>query len=294
MARKRNDGIDPDLLDESMSEEDDVGTGGIEPPGFNPAEAAQQADEDEETDEGDEDELSWLPEKFRKDPTKLVEAYTNLEREFGETREYNRRLETRLEQIEQQMRQPQPSADVYERQVEQLYEMYENDPIRATQYMIASGNQALLGQITQMMQANQPDPNQVTPQDEMTAYVADVYMDRMVPDWSDYKERVHQRILRQPNLLPDHALGSIQGISEALHVVYELEKAAEAQDLLAEYEKNGITEDTLARARKLRAQTTRPSRATRQEMSPQDIELAEMKDALERTSWSARMARYGH
>lgn len=190
--------------------------------------------------------LSWVPEKFRSNPEKLAEAYTNLEREYHSSRQEVKGLEDAVQSLSSQFeeftaKQSQPDPNqVYS----QWQDLYDQDPI-GTMAQIA---QATATQILQQQASAQKEPT-ATP--DVVAFIADQTMAQQHEDWGGYKEKVAEVIAQNPLFQRDELWMNPQSASQALDSAYQMVKA---QDVLSG---NHIAQQQQAdtRAMKLAAQT---------------------------------------
>lgn len=168
----------------------------------------------------------WVPEKFRSAPEKFGEAYSNLEREFHQTRQ---ELAAQREQVEQLVAQQQqtaatpPAADN-----DALYAAYESDPVGTMAYL-AQQAAAQAVQAIQPQLREQQKPVQDA-QNELLAYTIDKMVAGRIPDWDDHKGKVVDFIGQRPWLLPEAVLASPQTASEALISAYKAMRYDELQN----------------------------------------------------------------
>lgn len=175
----------------------------------------------------------WLPENFEK-PEDLAASYREAQTKIKEQGDAQRRLEAQLGELTEtiqnlQQAQPQQQQQQQGFNQDQLVAMYENDPLGTMAWMAQQFANQAVAQQAQMFQ--QPLQQQQMAQNQLLAMAADQALGAQFDDWSDYKDRVADAVMRDPTLLPEAALVSPDTTTRALANVY---KAIKFEDLQAQ------------------------------------------------------------
>ena len=193
--------------------------------------------------------VSRIPEKFQNDPEKFIDAYSNLEREYHQSRQEVKGLQetvqtisSQWEEFQAQANRPDPNT-VYA----QLAEAYENDPIGTMQAIAQSTAQSIYEQ--QAKQAQQPAG--VAPE-EFYAWTAQQALGAKYEDFSELAPKISEELQSNPLYQNDNLWGSQELATRAIEHAYE---SVKARELLAG---NSAVQQQLAdtRAMKLGAQTS--------------------------------------
>lgn len=193
---------------------------------------------------------AWVPEKFKSDPSKFGESYSNLEREFHETR---RQLKAQQETMEQYIAtQQQAAAEApVEQNTDQLYAAYEQDPVGTMAWLAQQAVEQGIRGLQPQLQAREAPIRQA--QNDLLAYTVDQMVASQIPDWADQKQKVADYVQARPYLLTEQALASPQTASEALVSAYKSMRfddiqnqgQSQAETLRAENERLKIQAQTL-------------------------------------------------
>jgi hypothetical protein len=167
----------------------------------------------------------WLPEKFES-PEALAQSYTNLEREFTQTREHVKAMEENYQllaqQISEQQQPPTPQYDPADVQA-QTYAMYEQDPV-GTMALIAQN--AAAQALQQAQQQQQPTAQQAQQaQAALVAQYATTELRSRYDDFETERERVSQVISSNPRFQNDNIWADPATATAALDEAYKLVKA---------------------------------------------------------------------
>lgn len=189
----------------------------------------------------------WIPEKFRSNPEKFGEAYSNLEREYHQTRQDLRAQQEQLEELIALQNQAPAPEQV---STDAIYQAYENDPIATMQYLAQQAVQQAVQTVTQSQEKFQQPL--VEQQNQLLAYTANQMVSQKVPDWENYRDRVAEEISKNPDLLPESALSTPDRAAAALERVY---KQVRHDDLLNQNKTLAEQQADLQRQAKLAAQT---------------------------------------
>jgi hypothetical protein len=168
---------------------------------------------------------------------------------------------------------------------EQLYEQYAEDPLKVMAYL---GQQAALATYQQMMAANQA---QQAPQQEsnyeLTAFTADRMMAEEYPDWDDVKPDIVRALESDPGIMREEDASSLKGIRASLSRAYQIAKYNRLQQQEEQLAQAGLTQAQVDEAMKLQAQTLSGASARPNEPSPNEQKLAQLKQAIKGSSYSA-------
>lgn len=163
----------------------------------------------------------WVPEKFRSNPEKFAEAYTNLEREFHSTKQQNRALEDNYTALAAQVEelQAQPRADQNDLR-SQLYEQYENDPIQTVALLANQAAQQAVEQYAKQAQSQfQPA---IQNQQSLAAEYAYGALKQANPDVDNFRTEIAEFIQQNPHYVPQDHLGNPQQLAQDLDNVYKI------------------------------------------------------------------------
>ncbi len=223
----------------------------------------------------------WLPENFSK-PEDLAASYKESQNRIREQAEAQKAMEgqlTELTRLVEGLGQPQPqqqSGDVNE----QLMAAYENDPIGTVVFLAA---QAAQQQFAQLQQQNQPQfQAQQQLQGELTATTAGRMMEAKFSDWNDYEAKVGALIDKNPGLLPNETLLSLEKTTDTLEAIY---KQVKYDDLVHQIEQsnNGQNGEQMKR----QAQTISGNSGKPGQPSEVDDKMARLIAAAKGSSYSA-------
>jgi hypothetical protein len=248
--------------------------------------AAEQREQEPPTEV---DPYEWVPDKFKKNPEKLAEAYANLEREFQRRASSDAETSRRLQELEQQLAQasqrPAAADDDWRDQLEQAYE---TDPIGTMQYLAAQASEATVSNaLGRQARASAPQ-DQV--QNELYARSVNEMMAQTYDDWRDISPEIQQRLQQDPSLLPDDALGSLDSVRHHLSTIYKSVKYDRMMEEQQELRERAGEQATSAVARKREAQTLSGASGRAPEPSEGKKELESMRQALAGSSYSLHRA----
>lgn len=235
----------------------------------------------------------WLPEQY-KTPEDFAQAHKSAQDKIREQGEQLREREQQIEQIAQQMQAPQTDpSDVFAQVANEIEVARENGDVARELQL----NQWLTAQtVAQTFQGFQAQTQQQFQQQQqmqtgLYAEQIDSSMERQIPDWGDYRERVAEVLQERPGLLSPDDMISPDKAQRALRDAYDLVKAQDLMEQQATLAEKGLTAADVGRARKLQAATVTGSSARPDQPSPMDVEMAEMKQALHGSSYAAFRSR---
>jgi hypothetical protein len=236
--------------------------------------------------------LDWVPEKFRANPEKFGEAYTNLENELRRRGEREREYEQRIAELEtlaaeatpqQQGQATDPMLDQYAYELEVARE--QGDVRREAQLQAWLNRHTLeQAQQAQAQAREQQMAPQMEVQNEILAVQARDSMARRYEDWGEKEQRIAELIESDPDILPESAQ-SLSAMVSALDRAYKLASYEAQAEMLAELREQGVTAADVSRAKKLSSQTLSGSTGRPGEPSEADRHLAEMRQSLQGSSW---------
>jgi hypothetical protein len=249
-----------------------------------------------------------LPEKFRSDPSKLVESYTNLERELQQRaereREYDEQIQGLTAQMQQliQLQQAQPAAggDPLEEWAAEIEAARDAGDVRrelelqtALQQWVVQNT--LQGAQQQAAQTAAPQMEQQFHQQNVTtAFYVDQQFQARHPDDNWDKDdpqsmgaKVAARLEREPDWLPPHVAADPLQALEALERVYTIVKAEELVGQEQQLRAAGVPQADIDRMRKLQAGVVPGATGRPGQPSEVDQQIAEMQAALRSSSWTA-------
>lgn len=194
---------------------------------------------------------AWVPEKFRANPEKFAEAYTNLEREFHAR---NQQIKTYEDMLAQQAQEPEPAQPQYDPQNDPWTAAYAQ-ALEQGDYAAALQIQdqraiAFAQNIAQTTMQKSLEQSQQSLQ-ENAAKIAFGELAAKYDDFDAYREQMSKLLEEKPWLVPPDAVYSADKLAAAVEPVY---KMVRAEDMEAG---NSLIQQQLAdtRAMKLAAQT---------------------------------------
>ena len=222
----------------------------------------------------------WLPEKF-KDESEFAASYSSLEDELRRRGETEREMRDQLESLTEALtalNAPQQQPQDQSQLTEQLQNAYENDPIGTMVYLA----QQVADERYKALQAQQQPQlvQQQQLQGELIASTAERVMETRFEDWSSYAPKVGEMIERNPLLLPNDALTSVDKTTSALESIYKQVK----YDDLVRQQAGQISDQSRMKeqAQTLSGGVTRPGAP-----SEVDEKIAQLVAAAKGNSWAA-------
>lgn len=260
-------------------------------------EAQQQQEQEAALQAEQENRPDWLPEKF-KTPEDFVRSYSSLENELRERGTRERQQAERLAELEawaqQSQEQPQAQADdplaAYAYELEAAREQGDARREAELQAWLVQYNisQALQGFEQQSTQQTRP---LLDHQNYLTAAEVKRSVKEQIPDFSDYEDRVGQLLQDEPWRMPREVLDDPALMQRALIATYDAVKHQDLVEQQRQLEEAGVTTADLQRARKMQAQTLSGATGRPGEPSEADRQIAEMRGALDKSSWEAHVTR---
>jgi hypothetical protein len=192
---------------------------------------------------------SWVPEKFKSNPEKFAEAYTNLEREFHASNQRTKAIEQNYTDL---------TAEIEElRSNQQPQQQYDSSEI-AAQYGLEPEQLQLMAQLAQQAadikyqeHQKQSQPLQQSQENLIAMYATNEVSGRN-PDFAVYSDEIRDLFTSRPWMYPEGAKTSPQQAVEAIETAYNLVKY---QNLNSQAAQENVTAEQLMERMKLQAQT---------------------------------------
>lgn len=250
---------------------------GVDLPDPEPLEAPEPVEA--ETENGRPD---WLPGNF-KDEHEFASAYKSAQDKIREQGEAQKNLESQLSQLTSLVENIQP-GNFQQQQVpsnanEQLMAAYENDPIGTVVFLASQASQQQFHQLQQQQQPQFQQQQQL--QGELIANTAERVMEAKFEDWGDYGKRVGDLIDKNPNLLPNDVLLSLERTTDTLEAIY---KQVKYDDLVYQIENGTAADHTRMKqqAQSISGNVGKPGQA-----SELDDKMARLTAAAKNSSWAS-------
>lgn len=176
------------------------------------------------------DALDWVPEKFRANPEKFTEAYTNLERELTSRSTREKELQQQVEFYEGQLAQAQqPQRPAYDPSADPLITGYEQ-AMEVGDFRTALAYQAqIMSQVADnTIQKSLPQVQEQykSTAEAQAALVADHAWNNLRSRYGDdleaSRDRIAETIQAQPWLIPDAAQRDPSVAAAAIENVYKI------------------------------------------------------------------------
>jgi len=256
------------------------------------AEQARLAAEAEAGDAGGDDPLAWLPEKFKKDPAKLLESYTALERELQTRAERERTQAARIAELEEYARAPEDDGElIYGVSRDRVEAALEENPLETHKWLAEQAAAvALQGAARSSAQASRPGE---ALQNSMFARAINEEMAAEYEDWEELADQVRDRLAEDPTLMPESVFAGADPLGAAkrhLSMIYRDIKYDSLVEHDQELRARGLQQKDLDSARKREAQTLSGASGRAPEPSEAEKELAEMRAALSGSSYGLHRA----
>ncbi len=187
-----------------------------------------------------------LPENFNS-WSDVEKSRREVQSAFTRTSQENADLKAKLEQLESAQQQQYDPADLEQQLVDQTG--IDAETLRTMAWV---ADQAAANRVRQYQEYQQKEAQRNSEaQYETIANQADQLVAQQHDDWDNYKDKVAEAIMADPDLLPEQAIGTPSKTAIALDRVYKMVKA---DDVLKQVQEKGEYVDQ-GRQAKLNAQT---------------------------------------
>lgn len=232
----------------------------------------------------------WVPEKFRKDPTKFAESYSQMENRLRQESEGRRALEARIAELEAQ---PTYADDdvIYGVPRDQVEAAMENDPLGTQKWLAEQAASNVAQQaFSERSRLEKPGDNM---QNAMFARAVNETMANEFDDWDELSVQVRERLVEDPSLLPESIFATEDPLGAAKRHLSMVYKDIKYDSLLEEQQglrERGLQQKDIDAARKREAATLSGASGRAPEPSEAEKELAEMRAAMAGSSYGLHRA----